>query len=153
MPADTIAAKLSRTALIWQRYNQKLLDPLGLTLKQYCLLKALEGEAFLFPSDLAQLLFCDRPTATVIINNLARHGYVSKNPDPTNRRYTRVSITEVGRQICHSADLLFKQRRTLRLTAGLDEREKAELHRILDKLLQQLEPLNQRFEQEEEVLP
>jgi DNA-binding MarR family transcriptional regulator len=92
-----IMARLGVAFLTWRRYLQRNLAPHGVTLKQHYVLRQLEKSDYLYPSDIAEALFCDRPTATVILDNLEKQGWIQRQPDPENRRYTRISITPGGR--------------------------------------------------------
>jgi DNA-binding MarR family transcriptional regulator len=58
----------------------------------------LERREVLNPSQIADMLYADRPTATLIIGNLQKSGWVAKEQDPENRRRFRVVITPRGRR-------------------------------------------------------
>lgn len=93
-----IMARLGVAFLTWRRYLQRSIAPHGITLKQHYVLHQLEKTDYLYPSDIAEALFCDRPTATVILDNLEKQGWIQRLPDPENRRYTRISITPSGHE-------------------------------------------------------
>lgn len=84
--------------LTWRRHLQRGYARYGITLKQIHLLHQLRYREFLYPSDIAEMLYCDRPTATVIIRNMIRKGWVRKDGDPQNRKRWRVQITAAGRR-------------------------------------------------------
>jgi len=90
--------RLSVAFLTWRRHLQRNLVPYGITLKQEFVLHQLARKDYLYPSDIAEMLFCDRPTATVIIDNLAKQGWVRREKEEENRKYVRVSLTPVGKQ-------------------------------------------------------
>jgi len=92
-----VMQQLGFAFLTWRRYRQRQIAPLGLTLKQLYVLRQLANREFLYPSEIADMLFCDRPTATVVIRNMQRQGWVERQPDPQNRKYVRISISEKGR--------------------------------------------------------
>ncbi len=94
---NKVMAEISVTFLTWRRFLQRTLLPFGITLKQLFVLRQLEKKEFLFPSDIAEILFCDRPTATVIIDNLVRQQWINREKDPTNKKYVRITLTENGR--------------------------------------------------------
>jgi DNA-binding MarR family transcriptional regulator len=95
---SAIMSRLGVAFLTWRRYLQRNLAPYGITLKQHYVLRQLDQNEYLFPSDIAEALFCDRPTATVILDNLEKQGWVRRETDPDNRKYTRISITPGGRE-------------------------------------------------------
>jgi len=92
----SVLGRIGVISLMWKRYLQKQLLPHNITLKQIYLLKQLIRVDFLYPARIAELLFCDRPTASVIIGNLVKNGLVQKDHDPENRKRVRISITLLG---------------------------------------------------------
>ena len=57
------------------------------------------------PSELAEIERIQRPTATRILGSLIDRGFVARQPDASDRRSSRVSITRTG------ADVLARSRR------------------------------------------
>ncbi|MBI9050489.1 MAG: winged helix-turn-helix transcriptional regulator [Anaerolineaceae bacterium] len=89
--------QLGNAFLTWRRYLQKQVAKHEVTLKQFFVLRRLSKVAFLHPSQVAELLFCDRPTATVVINNLRKYGWVETMKDPLNRKFQQIMLTEQGK--------------------------------------------------------
>lgn len=94
---QTLMEQLGTVFLTWRRGLQKGYVPYGVTLKQSYVLRQLSGREYQHPSEIADMLYCDRPTATVIIRNMVRQGWVTREPDPENRKKWRVRITPAGR--------------------------------------------------------
>ena len=90
-------AQLSISFLTWRRYLQRQILPYGITLKQLFVLHQLAKNTFLYPSEIAEMLFCDRPTATVIINNLCKQQWIKRNQEESNHKHVRISLTPAGR--------------------------------------------------------
>ena len=84
--------------LTWRRCLQKRLHPRGITLKQLYVLRRLEKTGTLSPSRIAELLFCDRPTATSILNTMKRYGWIESAKDPKNRRHHLIRLSPAGRE-------------------------------------------------------
>jgi DNA-binding MarR family transcriptional regulator len=83
--------------LTMKRYRQKEVLPYGITLKQFYILRQLTKEGGLNPSKIADMLFCDRPTATVVIKNMEKQGWVKREMDPEDSRRIRVTLEPEGR--------------------------------------------------------
>ena len=94
----TIRALLAKAHLAWKRHFQDRLAPHDITLKQAYLLQKLADADYLYPSRIAELLFCDRPTVSVVVANMEEQGWVQRRRDPDDARRTRVSITGEGRE-------------------------------------------------------
>ena len=88
---------IGESFLMWRRHRLAQLAPHGVTLKQLHVLGALGREPKLSPSRIAEMLFCDRPTATVVLKNMERRGWVQRDRHPEDRRKILVSITKSGK--------------------------------------------------------
>lgn len=138
-------AKLGTIFLTWRRYQQRGVLPHKITLKQLYLLRKLVENEFLLPSEIAGLLYCDRPTATVVIRNMAREGWVSRQTDPENARQIRVLITEKGREKLQTVD----DRQPQDADSGFDplacfsDEEKSQLDYLLNKLRSHMKKIEQ----------
>ncbi len=89
---------ISMVHLTWKRQVQARIADQGISLKHSSVLSELLRSDFLNPSQIAELLFCDRPTATVAIDTMVRHGWVRREPDPDNGKKIRVVITSAGKK-------------------------------------------------------
>ena len=93
-----VMGRLGVAFLTWRRHLQKSVVPLKITLKQIYTLRQLARRDYLHPSELAEMLFCDRPTVSVILRNMKAKGWIRDEEDPENRKMKRVRITAKGRK-------------------------------------------------------
>jgi len=125
--------------LTWRRYQENGMRPHKMTLKQFYLLNQLAKREFLYPSEISEMLFCDRPTATVIIDNLKKYGWVQKLRDPNNGKRTQILITPQGKDKLGSIEMHFKSDEApFDPLACFDEEEKATFEKLLIKLHQHI---------------
>ncbi len=89
-------SRMGTIFLSWRRENQKKLQAYKITLKQLFLLQKLEKEACLSPSEIADILYCDRPTASVIINNCQKNGWITKSKNAQNKKYSVIKLSKEG---------------------------------------------------------
>jgi DNA-binding MarR family transcriptional regulator len=82
--------------LTWRRCLQKRILPYDITLKQLYILRRLQKKKVLYPSDIAKELFCDRPTATSILNGMKRKGWIMSEQEPLNMKKQRIILTDAG---------------------------------------------------------
>jgi len=87
---------IGESFLMWRRHRQSQLAPHRITLQQAHVLAQLERHERLHPSDIADMLFCDRPTASTILRNLERKGWISRTRDPANRKFAIVKLSRDG---------------------------------------------------------
>jgi DNA-binding MarR family transcriptional regulator len=131
-----IMSKIGVIFLSWRRNLQKDLLPHKTTLKQHFVLKQLSSKSFLYPYQIANMLFCDRPTATVIIKNMEREKWIKRERDPENGKQFMIYITEEGQEKLKAIeeDLHAYGNHAIDPLAEFTEEEKQELSRLLDKL-------------------
>ncbi len=138
-----IMGQVSIAHLKWTRYLQRLFRPFGINLKQFFTLLQLTKRDFLHPAEIAEMLFCDRPTATVIINNMVKHGWLIREKDPKNKKRIRVMITNKGREKYLSIPKsIYKVGQTsFEPLACFSDEEKKRLAQLLAKLNTHLEKI------------
>jgi DNA-binding MarR family transcriptional regulator len=127
-----VMSRLGVVFLTWRRHLESGVRPYGVTLKQQYLLRQIAAKEFLYPSDVAEMLFCDRPTATVVINNLKKYGFVQSEKDETNGRRQKVTLTQAGRE--KAEELANIPEDAIDPLACYSKEEKAEFERLLIKL-------------------
>lgn len=136
---DTMMSKIGYIFLSWRRHLQKRIQPAGCTLKQHHVLRKLSRDGFLTPSQIADELFCDRPTASVIIANLYKYGWIKKEADPDNRRTYRISITGAGMaKLEETSHSLLTDQNPLK---DLSNKEQEQLYTLLQKVQNNFEQI------------
>jgi len=122
--------------LTYRRQLQKAFTGQNITLQQYRFLKYLARNEYLLPSVIADLLFCDRPTASVVIRNTGKKGWIKKDKDTENAKQFKIKITPAGlKKITDLEKLpsllaLFSDR----IEKIFTREERKELERLLKKL-------------------
>jgi len=132
--------KMGLLYLTWTRNLKQQLVPHGITLKQQFVLKQLTNNPFLYPHQIADMLYCDRPTASVIIKNMIKNNWVYKVKDEENKKQYQIIITDAG----------MKKYQSLNGASGKDdmdrfdplkclsEEEQQQLEKIISKVLKSL---------------
>ncbi len=138
-----IMDQIGTAHLTWKRFVQRGLNQYGLNLKQVYLLRRLSEEDFLYPSTIAEELFCDRPTATVIVRNLERKGWVRKEVDPDDGKRVRVLLSQTGAEKLASVPKSAYRSGMTRIDPleCFSTKEVAALESLMDKLLSHLKGL------------
>ena len=129
-------SQMAQVIHMFRRYRQAHVTAFGVTVPQFNALAQLDRYGELNPSQVADLLFSDRPTTTVIIKNLERRGWVERDRDEANRKYVVIRITDAGR------DKLRELREAEESQCGdfeplscFTEEELSQLEAMLDKLI------------------
>ncbi len=132
--------KMGRIYLTWTRKLKQQLVPHGITLKQQFVLKQLRNTPYLYPHQIAEMLYCDRPTASVIIRNMAKKGWIDKQTDTENRKQYKIILTDAGREKWISLNGASGKEDMDRFDPlkCLTEEEHQELDRIITKVLKNL---------------
>lgn len=71
--------------------------PEGLTISQFGALETLLHRGPLCQSELASKLLMSGGNITLVVNNLEKAGWISRQRDDADRRFITVSLTEAGR--------------------------------------------------------
>ncbi len=91
--------KMGAIFLARRRLHAESIRPYGITLKQLFLLQGAKDKGSITPSQAAELLYCDRPTATVVINNCVRRGLLERSPTPGDRRSVTLTPAPGGLEL------------------------------------------------------
>lgn len=99
---EELIPEILKTAGIVRRRISKLLDPFGITLQQYNVLRILRGAGSegLPTLDIGERLLEETPGVTRLIDRMESHGWVSRERSRDDRRMVRCRLTPAG------ADLL-----------------------------------------------
>ena len=115
-----------------------LLDTVGLTYPQYLTLLALWGspDGPMTVGELGQRLRLDTGTLTPLLKRLENAGHLSRRRDPDDERRVLLDLTDQGWAL---RDRVADVPRALLRSMDLSADDVAELRRLLDQLLGQLE--------------
>lgn len=83
--------------------------------------------------DLAALLRCDQSNVTGLADRLERQGLVAREPDPADRRVTRLAATRKGQALRRKLDAALHE--TSPFLASLGDRELRALRDLLRKVV------------------
>jgi len=84
-------------ALGMDRFRRQSAGELEITVTDLTALGWLDNSGDLRPSELARYLGVGLPAMTAVLGSLERKGFVRRQPHPTDRRSTIVSLTPAGR--------------------------------------------------------
>jgi DNA-binding MarR family transcriptional regulator len=136
-PDDHQAPLAARLIVLSKRINAEVargFAPLGLHPGQDRLLSELWREDGQSQSKLIARLDVEPPTVTGTVQRLERDGFVRREPDPANRRISRVFLTERGRAAeAPVREVLERVDRELAAPLSAGERERLEA--LLDRML------------------
>jgi MarR family transcriptional regulator for hemolysin len=130
-----VGRQLAWTSKAVSRAFNDALAEAGGSLPVWLVLSSLEEQPRRTQLDLARAVGIEGPTLTRHLDGLERAGFVERHRDPVDRRAVRVELTAEGERLFSellAAVIAFDRR----LTAGLGERELAQLRRTLSRLEQ-----------------
>jgi DNA-binding MarR family transcriptional regulator len=127
---------LGRAALDAQRFTADRLAQVGMRRGFYGVLATLAEAGPSSQADIGRRLGVDRSDMVAILNDLEGEGYVTREPDPTDRRRNSVAITKSGRTVLARFDrAIGDAEKTFLSTLDAQERKTfvGLLQRITDK--------------------
>src|ERR1700720_2207005 len=132
-PFGPVSRALGRVARLHRSAAGELLKSTGLYPGQELLMMHLWAAGVVRQADLINALVVDPSTVTKMLQRLQRAGKVSRTTDPADRRAVLVEATESSRALRPEIEAAQKTLEE-RTVAGLDPAERAELHRLLEKV-------------------
>jgi MarR family transcriptional regulator, transcriptional regulator for hemolysin len=137
-PAATAAFWVNRASRELIRHFDARLRPLGFAMSHLPVLGALADGRARSQAELAQIARVEQPTMAETVARMVRDGVVQRDPDPDDRRATRISITRRSRARLEKAKqaLIDGEREA---TAGLSREEKVLLRSLLQRVVSNLE--------------
>lgn len=144
-PPPALGPELDLLRLLWridhalQRRSKRMAKELGPTGPQRLVLRLVGRFPGLPPGELARLLHLDKGTLSGILKRLEAAGWLTRRPDPRDRRRTRLGLTEQGRalDVRHPLSIEDAVRRSL---ANRSARELEAARDLLETLARELEP-------------
>ena len=133
-PAGLFA--LLHAADVAQTHVESKLVALGLSLPKLAALRALSAAGESMPlGQLAERLSCVKSNITQLVDRLEADGFVTRAPDPNDRRARLAVMTAAGRKACDEGTRV--QDETEReLFGGLSEAEARQLASLIGKVTQ-----------------
>lgn len=141
MAKTGIMALMGMNHLAWKRHIEVPFLRQGVTLKQFYMLRQLDRRGELQPAQIADMLYCDRPTATVIIGNVEKRGWIERHRNTNDGRSWSIRLTTKGRRALQSLADTRPEGPAFDPLACFATVELDELHRLLLKMHEHLEPL------------
>jgi len=83
---DSLGFQVNKTANVMRNRFNHFLKPYGLTAEQYVILKAINENSRITPSQLAEILGKDKTTITRMIETLVKHGFIQRLKNNADRR-------------------------------------------------------------------
>jgi len=115
---------------------RKYLSPLDLTYTQYITMLVLWEEELISAGELGRRLYLDSGTLTPVLKSLEAKGLIKRYRAADDERVLTVELTAEGRELQAEALKITEKQKGEPL---LDEQEKAELYRLLYKILSEEE--------------
>jgi DNA-binding MarR family transcriptional regulator len=128
-------AQLMRTAGALDRAATDILADLGVTAGAFFALLELQAvdHPGLAPSELARRLAVARRTATLYVDILLKHGWVSRSAHPDDKRMILAKLTDEGRELLATVGVTYKEQ-LARLMDSLNLTQAFKLHELLSQV-------------------
>jgi DNA-binding MarR family transcriptional regulator len=128
--AERAVCVLTRVGQSLNRLIEIRLDPLGLKLRHYTVLRSLASEGVMSQQELGELLTMDPATTATTVDELEQYGLLARKREPANRRKYAVAVTDSGRRMLARAERALDALET-DVLVELDEAERAGLRGAL----------------------
>lgn len=137
----SISHSIKQITTAFERYANQNLDKYGLTMSQMETLMFLysceQNKASVIQRDIENAMRLKNPTVSGILDRLERKGFISRVPNPSNRRVNQIVLTPkaISLRETATADLEALEENMLQEVSAEDREHLAQtLNRILDSL-------------------
>jgi MarR family transcriptional regulator, transcriptional regulator for hemolysin len=130
----------SRIARGLARIGDIRLRDLGFATAQLPVLTALKDGSRMSQSDLARWAKVEQPTMAQMLARMERDGIIRREPDPTDRRSSLISLTKQARSRLPAGRAILRQG-NVEMTKGLSAREVVTLVSLLRRVLANVEAM------------
>ena len=123
---------------LWNRVDGRLREEHGLPLAFFWPLYVVgcSRDERLRVGEIAEALGLTVGGASKIVDRIERAGFVRRDPDPTDRRASRVLLTETGRSVLTAASATYEAEMASVLDAALDTEQQQCMHRLVRRMLE-----------------
>lgn len=144
-PMKTPGHYISRTARAMARVVDIRLRELGFATAQLPVLTALKDGARLSQTELAAWAKVEQPTMAQLLARMERDGIIRREPDPTDRRSSLISLTDTARAKLPAGRAIL-QRGNKDATRGMTADEVKMLIALLGRVLANVEAMEEQEE-------
>ncbi len=130
---DTLDFALAQVSHLHYHRVHELLEAIGMYRGQPQVLSALWDREGLTHSELAELLHNTPATTTRMLQRMESAGFITRRPDATDQRVSRVYLTEAGRAIQTRVETVFRTMEA-ETFAGFSPEETEVLRQFLHRL-------------------
>ena len=132
---DDLGGLLIQATRGMRRRWAEALEPVGISPHEFRALATVEASESPRVGVVAQALRISPRSATEVIDSLASHGLVTREPDPSDRRAVCVLLTERGRDVLAEGQRVRSASHAQHL-AGLSDTEREQLAHLLHRVIE-----------------
>lgn len=133
-PSTLLGYLLKRAHQCMAEVSSAALDPLGIGLSEFAVLRAVAAHEPLSQQALAAHLGIDPTTMVALLDTLQSRSILTRRPDPSDRRRNAIELTETGQTLWQEAEAAYADSER-RFLAPLGETEALWFRRSLETLL------------------
>lgn len=112
----------------------ELLAPLGLTMRQFAVLRALSANEGMSQAALGESLQIDASSIVLVLDECQKSGWSQRRPSPSDRRRYALHLTPAGRRVLTKAQRAAASAEA-EVLAPLSPEQRTQLHTLLITLL------------------
>lgn len=128
--ADHLGLLMSRFGTVTRLRIGEALAPLGLTMRQFAVLRALSAEEGLSQAALGDRLQIDASSIVAVLDACQKAGWLERRPTPSDRRRYAIHLTPAGRRVLVRA-LEAVGKAQDQLFGALSDDQRSQLHDLL----------------------
>lgn len=132
--ADDLGLAITRLGTVTRLRMAEALAPMGLTMRQFAVLRALSANEGMSQAALGESLQIDASSIVLVLDECQKSGWTQRRPSPTDRRRYALHLTPAGHRVLGRA-LKAAAAAEAELFAPLEPGQRARLQELLMLLL------------------
>lgn len=149
MPKEPLGRYFTATSRHLQSFINKRLEPYNIGGGQYLFFISIYHHEGLYQDELSELEHVDKITTSKMVKKLVEAGYVRKENDPKDRRFSRVYLTEKGHEVCPLVRRVLDETAEI-LVSGLTQEEEQQLRVLLPRMLSNVAQYTHKMKAEQQ---
>ncbi len=130
---ESLGRLIYKTSLNLRNYAEKLMEPYGLTVEQFHIMKSTSRTSGLSQNELCRQVGKKPANITRILDRLEKKQWIERKPNPTDRRSSLVFLTRNGDRIIAEVSTDFESYSSW-FIEGISPEEEKVFRRVMQKI-------------------
>lgn len=149
MPQESLGRYITTISRHLQTFINKRLEPYNIAAGQFFFFMTIYSHEGLYQDELSEMVLVDKITTSKMVKKLVDAGYVHKESDSRDRRFSRLYMTEKGHEVFPIVRRILDETTEI-LSSGLTQEEEQQVRALLPRMLSNIAQYTRNMKTEQE---